>query len=149
MNQPTPRLLPSLDTDNKSFWTGGERGELLIQRCLACGHYIHPPVPVCPKCLGRDVEAAPVSGKALIASYTLNHQQWVPNLEIPYVIAIVELAEQQGLRLTTNIINCPPDNVYIGMPVSVVFEKQEEIFLPLFEPREQRDEDGAPYPGPS
>ena len=46
----------------------------------------------------------------------------------------VELVEQAELRLLTNVINCSPDDLEIGMPVRVVFEERGEIFVPLFEP---------------
>jgi hypothetical protein len=55
-------------------------------------------------------------------------------MQVPYVVAIVELPEQSGLRLTTNIVNCQPDQVRIGMAVAVTFCEQEDVFLPLFEP---------------
>ena len=45
-----------------------------------------------------------------------------------------QLAEQSGLRQTTNIVNCPVEEVYIGMPVRVVFEPLADVALPLFEP---------------
>jgi uncharacterized OB-fold protein len=39
------------------------------------------------------------------------------------------------VRLTTNIIHCDIEDVKIGMPVQVAFEEREDgIFLPLFEP---------------
>jgi len=51
------------------------------------------------------------------------------------VIGLVELVEQSGLRLTTNIVNCPLERVTIGMPLRVVFENvSDEVALPLFEP---------------
>jgi uncharacterized OB-fold protein len=51
------------------------------------------------------------------------------------VVAIVELAGQPSLRLTTNLVGCAPDAARIGMPLRVRFEEREEgIFLPLFEP---------------
>jgi hypothetical protein len=51
------------------------------------------------------------------------------------VVAIVELEEQAGLRLMTNIVNCPVDGVEIGMPVEVCFEELEDgAYLPLFQP---------------
>ena len=53
---------------------------------------------------------------------------------VPYIIGIVELPEQTGLRLTTNIVNCAIDDVQIGMALRVTFEQQGEFFLPLFEP---------------
>jgi uncharacterized OB-fold protein len=69
-------------------------------------------------------------------TFTVNHQPWHPDLEVPYVIAIVELADAPGVRLTTNIVNCPIEAVRIGMDVQVVFEQCEDVYLPLFEPAE-------------
>ena len=92
---------------------------------------------MCPTCHSRDVTPEAVSGKATVASFTVNHVPWVPNLPVPYVFAAVELEEQPGLRLSTEIINIDPEAVSIGMPVQVVFEQQEEIYLPLFEPQER------------
>ena len=128
------RPLPVVTPQNAHFWRGGERGALMISRCSACGLWIHPTAPICRRCLSRDVAPAAASGKGVVASYTINHQQWMPGLETPYVIAIVELAEQPGLRLMTNIVGAPPEAVQIGMPVRVVFELHEDVWLPLFEP---------------
>ena len=50
------------------------------------------------------------------------------------MVAIVELPEQEGLRLTTNLVNCALEDVRIGMPVRVLFEQWEDVWLPLFEP---------------
>jgi uncharacterized OB-fold protein len=95
----------------------------------------HPPSPVCRRCLSRAVAAEPVSGRATVAAFTVNHQQWAPSATSePYVIAIVELAEQPGLRLTTNIVGCDPHDVSIGLPVRVRFEPLDDVALPLFEP---------------
>ena len=69
-----------------------------------------------------------------MASYTINHQVWERGLEAPYVIAIVEIAEQRDVRFTTNIVNCAPRDVKIGMPVRVLFDQREDVWLPLFEP---------------
>jgi len=77
---------------------------------------------------------APVSGRARVASFTVNHQVWIPNLAVPYVFAAVELVEQPELYVFTNIVACPVDDVRIGMDVEVVFEQHEDVFLPLFRP---------------
>ena len=66
-------------------------------------------------------------------SFTINHQKWRPDLELPYVVAIVELDEQPGLQFVTNIINCDPASVAIGKAVSVTFMQQEDVWIPLFE----------------
>jgi uncharacterized OB-fold protein len=89
---------------------------------------------MCGACLGRDVKPEATSGTGTVFSYTVNCQPWRPGLRIPYVIALVELAEQDGMRLNTNIVGCPPEDVRIGMPVRVTFEEDGEYFIPLFEP---------------
>ncbi|MET0378312.1 MAG: OB-fold domain-containing protein [Spongiibacteraceae bacterium] len=128
------RPLPALNYDSRAFWTGGERGELLIYRCQDCSYYVHPPVRFCPQCESRKVEPEPVSGRGVVTSFTVNHKQWLPNLPVPYVLALVSIAEQEDVRLVTNIVNCPVDSVNIGMPVQVRFEQNEDLWVPLFEP---------------
>lgn len=125
--------MPRLDPDNEFFWTSGKDGLLRFLRCQDCRYLIHPPVPICPECLSRDVAPDVVSGDAVLWSYTVNHQQWAPGTEEPYVIGLVEIAEQAGLRLTTNIV-APPDEVEIGMAVHVVFEDHNPVYIPLFAP---------------
>jgi uncharacterized OB-fold protein len=74
-----------------------------------------------------------VSGAGKVVTYTVNHQPWRADLKEPYVVAIVELAEQDGLRFVTNIVGTAPEEVGIGMPVQVRFEQVEDVWLPLFE----------------
>jgi uncharacterized OB-fold protein len=133
---PGPMRVAPLVTDlNRDYWTGGLSGELRILRCQDCGWWNHPPASICRRCLSRNLAAEPVSGAGTVATFTINHQQWSPTATSErYVIAIVELPEQSGLRLTTNIVNCPVEDVYIGMPVRVVFELLADVALPLFEP---------------
>ena len=76
------------------------------------------------------------SGRGRIATYTINHQAWKPELATPYVVAIVELDDQPGLRLLSNVVELVPDQVRIGMPVYVTFEQHEDVWLPLFKKAE-------------
>jgi uncharacterized OB-fold protein len=128
------RHLPAITAENAFFWRAGESGVLRFMRCRGCGYYIHPPLPICRVCKSRDVADEPVSGRGTVLTYTVNRQVWEVGLEAPYVVAIVELAEQRGLRLTTNIVNCLLAEVRIDMPVRVVFEQHDDVWLPLFEP---------------
>jgi uncharacterized OB-fold protein len=128
------RLLPRLDDRNRPFWTGGEVGELRFWRCRDCGRWLHPPTPICPSCLSKDLAVEPVSGRGVVHTFTVNHQPWYPNLDPPYVVAIVELVEQSGLRLTTNLVGIAPDDVRVGLAVRVVFEQYDDVWLPFFEP---------------
>jgi uncharacterized OB-fold protein len=128
------RPLPALTVNNAAFWTGGQRGELSIYRCQECRYYVHPPVRFCPRCESRDVQPEAVSGRGTVASFTVNHQKWEPDLEVPYVMALIELDEQADVRLVTNIVHCPPDEVRIGLPVQVLFEARDDVWIPLWEP---------------
>ena len=128
-----PRILPGLDQVNRPFWTSGERGVLSILWCETCGRFVHPPSAQCPE--GHSgLEAKPVSGEGTIFTFTVNHHSFHPAVPTPYVIAIVELVEQQDLRIIANIVRCPVESVSIGMPVRVAFEAHGEIYAPVFEP---------------
>ena len=129
------RLLPQVTPENEHYWGGGADGELRFLRCTSCRHYIHPPAPLCPDCLCRDLQPEAVSGRAVVHTFTVNHQPWIPGFDPPYVVAIVEIEEQSGLRLTTNVVHCEVQDVEIGMAVQVLFEDLgEDVYLPLFEP---------------
>ena len=67
----------------------------------------------------------PVSGRGTVFTYTVNYQPFNPAVPVPYVIAIVELEEQADLRIASNIVDCEPDSVYVGLPVEVRFERQD------------------------
>lgn len=134
MPTPPTRPLPAIDRDNQPFWTGGAQGALIIMRCAACQTYIHPPVRFCAICESRDVHPVQVSGRGRVHSFTINHKAWIPGLQVPYVLALVEIEEQEGIFLPTNIIDCDPARVHIGMSVEVAFEAVEDLFVPLFRP---------------
>jgi acetyl-CoA acetyltransferase/uncharacterized OB-fold protein len=133
--------LPALEPDTKAFWEACREGRLAMLRCRACRWIVHPPRPVCSRCRSRDVVLEDLSGRATVVTYTVNHQRWMPGLEVPYVIGVVELVEQRGLRLTTNLVDIAPEDVRIGMPVGVRFRQMsDEITLPIFAP------DASPLP---
>lgn len=128
------RPLPAVNDDNRAFWTGGAQGALMIARCGDCAYYVHPPVGFCPACESRNVAPERVSGRGEVFSYTVNRKAWLPGLPVPYVLALVELEEQAGLRLPSNIVGCDPESVRIGMKVAVRFEAVEDLHVPLFGP---------------
>lgn len=128
-----PRILPPLDDTSRPYWTGGAEGRLLIAHCAACARYFHPPRPTCPTC-GADPEFVAVSGRGTVFTFTVCHQQFNPSVPTPFVVALIELAEQPGLRLTANVVDCDPDAVHSGMPVAVRFEQHGEAWVPVFAP---------------
>ncbi len=128
------RPLPMLTEVNRFFWTSGADGKLRFLRCSACRNYIHPPVPVCDKCLSMEQEVVVVCGRATLVAVTVNHQMWIPTIEPPYVVGIVEIEEQPSVRLTTNVVDCAEADLRIGMALEVQFEECEDVFLPMFRP---------------
>lgn len=136
MADATFRVQPALDDENRFFWTSGEDGLLRIACCDACGYWLHPPSSYCPSCGGRDVSPKAVSGSGHVWSWTVNHHSWDGSTE-PYAIVLVELVEQAGLRLTSNLVGCAPDDVHIGMAVQATFQALDGIWYPLFEPAEE------------
>ncbi len=128
------RPLPLLTPATEWFWTSGADGRLRIQGCTDCGQLVHPPVPICPACRSRAWAPTEVSGRATVVGWTVNHHQWLPGFEPPYVIAEVALAEDASVRLTTNLVGCDPEAVQAGQEVAVRFEQHEDVWLPLFEP---------------
>jgi len=127
------RPLPELTPMNEWFWTSGADGHLRIQGCTDCKTLVHPPTPVCPACRSRSRAPTVVSGRGTVVAFTVNRHRWLPSFEPPYAIAIVALAEDAAVRLTTNIVGCDPDEVHIGQEVTVRFEHQEGVWIPLFE----------------
>jgi uncharacterized OB-fold protein len=130
---PSLRLLPRLDQDNRFFWTSGADGKLRFLRCADCRTYVHPPAPRCPECLSRSVAPEAVSGRATVVAHTVNMHSWIPGSQ-PYVVGLVAIDEQPSVRLTTNLVDVEPDAISPGMPVEVIFEEADDVFLPLFRP---------------
>ena len=121
----------------KFFWDGVDERRLLIQRCGDCGFYVHWPRPECSRCHSENLAPAEVSGRGTIYSYGVAMQAFIPAFadKIPYILAVVELEEQPGLKLVTNIVDCDEDDVEVGMPVEVVFREADEgLILPYFKP---------------
>ena len=127
--------LPRIDEESKGYWEACQRRELVVQRCLDCGRLRHYPRALCPACLSERVEWVRCSGRGTVYTFTVTHQNQSPGFRdaLPYVLAYVELEE--GVRLLTNIVECAPEAVRIGMPVAVVFEDATpEVTLPKFKP---------------
>jgi uncharacterized OB-fold protein len=141
-NGPMLRLLPRLSDDVAFFWTAGADGVLRLQRCHDCGFFVHPPGPVCPRCLSRHLGPEEVSGRGHVETFTVNHQQWIPGSDA-YIIAWVSIDEQPDVRLTTNLVGVEPEDVHVGMPVRVVFEHNDDVWIPLFTPEGAAGAEGA------
>ncbi|MEE8164048.1 MAG: OB-fold domain-containing protein [Myxococcota bacterium] len=119
---PASLPIPIVTPWNRFYWKAGQEGVLRLQRCGDCRELLFPPGPRCPSCLSENLEIEDLTGRGTIAALTVNHQQWHPAKKPPYVIAIVTLAEDPAIRLTTNIVGCEVDEPAIGHAVRVAFE---------------------------
>ena len=136
------RPLPEVTPENEYHWTAGRDGVLRVQRSVPCGALLFPPVPVCPYCGSTEIEVIEVSGRGTVVGCTVNVHQWFPTMPPPYAIAIVALEEDDRVRLTTNVVGCDAHDVHVGMRVAVQFERQDDVWFPVFAPS------GDPEPGP-
>ncbi len=136
--------LPEVDESTRFFWDGVAAHRLLILRCDRCGFYVHWPREVCPKCLSTSLTPSPVSGDATLATWTFPNQPFDPYYatHLPYVLAVVELVEQRGLKMVTDIVDCDKDDLRIDMPLRVTFrEVVPGCTLPLFAPTDTAPRD--------
>ncbi len=133
---PPPRPLPEGDRALVPFFAAAKERRLVVQRCARCGTLRFPPRELCTSCLSTEIEWADVSGRGEIFSFNVMHQVYHPAFatEVPYAVVVVKLAE--GPKMISNLVDCPVDEIRIGMPVEVVFETMtDEITLPKFRRR--------------
>ncbi len=129
--------MPEPDEVTRFFWDGIANHKLLILRCDHCGKYIHWPRDVCRFCLSTQLTPREVSGRAVLDTWTEPYQSPHPWFQhrVPFVLAVVELPEQEDLKMVTNIIDCPADDLCLGMALVVDFvQVAPGLTLPMFKP---------------
>ena len=128
------KQLPDITPIDRPFWEAAKRHELVAYRCLNCGTF-YSQVTECVACDKPRMEWVRVSGKGEVYTFGIYHQLYHPawKEEIPYNVSWIKLNE--GPLLMSNIVECKNEDLYIGMPVEVVFEDvTEEVTLPKFKP---------------
>lgn len=132
-----PLLRPYVDHDNREFWEGVKQHRLVFQKCRDCGLLVHRPRPMCPRCLSTEKEWVTSEGKGTIYSWVnfVYANAAYPGIKVPYTVVVVQMLE--GVRMISNMYDVKPEDVYIGMPVEVVFEQvADDLTLPKFKRRE-------------
>jgi uncharacterized OB-fold protein len=120
-----------MESLTKDFYAWCKRGELRFQRCTPCGAWRHVPRELCAECGSWEWEWAASSGRGRVFTWTVVARAMHPAFQhdVPYAAAVIEMDE--GVRLVSQVIDCPPDELEIGMPVEVVFDAvSPEIALP-------------------
>jgi uncharacterized OB-fold protein len=132
MQKPLPVPTPT----SKPFWDGLREGKVRLQRCRNCSRWVHYPRSNCPYCLSDDLEWQEVSGNATLYTFTIARRATAPQFqdEVPQKIAVVELDE--GMRLTTTLVNVEESAIQVGMRLRPVFEDVQgtDVTLLRYEP---------------
>jgi uncharacterized protein len=130
------RLAPTPDTWTEPFWQAARERRLAIQCCEACDSLQHPPGLMCRRCGGSQLGWRDVSGRGELYSFTVSEQSFVPGFEdaLPLPIGLVEIVEQPGVRLLSNLLVDDLDGLHVGIALHVVFEAIADGYvLPQFE----------------
>ena len=124
-------IRPMVNLDSAYFWEGTAAGELRIQTCNSCGAKRHPPGPACPDCGAFDRGHVVASGRGTVFSYVVHRHPPVPDKELPIVIALIDLEE--GVRMVGEVADVADDEIKIGMPLRVDFNRiDDELTLPVW-----------------
>ncbi|MBC8312838.1 MAG: Zn-ribbon domain-containing OB-fold protein [Candidatus Cloacimonetes bacterium] len=102
-----------------------QRYRLEAAKCKKCGKVFFPPRLICDKCKSEEFEKITLPENGKIVTFTIIRvapQQF--ETEVPYAIAIVEL--ENGVRLTTQVVDCNPEKLKIGNEIKLVFRKIQE-----------------------
>ena len=138
MAQPSYRMpLPTPQPETDHYWDRAKAHELWLMRCEDCQRHYFYPRPICPDCFSRNTGWVQASGRGILHAFAVVHRPPTPAFQdhVPFVAAIVELAE--GVRLPTQLVDVDPDPaaIHIGMPVEVVFDDvTAAVTLPKFRP---------------
>lgn len=127
--------LPQMDEEIRPWWEALQRHELYIQKCRECGDLRFHPRAQCTNCLSSSTEWVRCSGRGSVYTFTTTFQNNAPGFResLPYIMAWVELDE--GVKMLTNLVECRPEEVKIGMPVEVVYEDvTPQVTLAKFRP---------------
>ena len=125
--------LPVMEGFSKEFYTWCKQRELRFQRCGACGTWRHVPREMCAACGSWEWAWTRSSGRGTVFTWTVIARALHPAFQhaTPYAPAVIEMDE--GVRLLSQLVDCAPDQLQVGMPVEVVFEDvTPEVTLPKF-----------------
>jgi uncharacterized OB-fold protein len=125
--------LPTPEGDTVEFWEATKDGRLLIKHCTDCGKYSYYPRPFCPHCWSQHVEWHEACGEGTLYTWSViySNDQPIFRDRVPYVAAIVDLAE--GPRMMTNVVDCPFEELSVGMALKVTFMPISDDFtIPVF-----------------
>jgi uncharacterized protein len=133
--------LPDVEfSEGASFWEGTRQGEIRFPKCQDCGKFHWYPTVLCPFCHSSNIKWQALTSKAKLFTWTyVNWKLPVVVIRGPLIVILVEFDEAPGLYLTSNLVDCRLEDVYIGMSLEVVFQKiNDKLTIPLFKPMKDK-----------
>lgn len=116
---------PPLITEvSRPWWDALARGDVMVQQCSACNHWIFYPRHFCPSCGARDPVWRLVDPAATLYTWSVARVALAPafaHLEQP-ILAVAELGI--GIRVPTSLCDVQPEDVRIGMALAPVFDRE-------------------------
>lgn len=133
----TSGIPPAVTEETRGFWDAAREGRLLVQHCEACGADSFPPRAMCRACRSRRTTWVEIKCPGHVYSFTVNYQRWLPDLDVPFAIVIVEFSQHPGVRIAGRLRGCAHEAIAIGMQVDVGFEPGPAGFaIPSFVARQ-------------
>lgn len=102
-----------------------QRYRLEAAKCQQCGKILFPPRRVCPQCGNETFDTVRLPDRGKVVTFTVIRvapKEFAQ--QAPYIIGIIEL--ENGVRLTSQIVDCSPEEVSTGKNVEMVFRKIQE-----------------------
>lgn len=129
------RLLTEPSGLTAEFWAAAAEHRLVVPRCNQTGVHFFPPERCVPGTDSTDWSYVKSSGRGTVYTYSVVHRAPSPDFESPFILAVVDLEE--GWDMLTNIVGCSPDDIKVGMEVTVEFMDVAGGALPVFTAKEQ------------
>lgn len=132
---PAEMPVPVIEPLTEPFWAAAREGRLVIQRCRDCGTFRHLPHVLCAVCRSSAHDWVESAGRGTVFTYTIvTHPVHGAVIDVvPYAVVVVELDDCGNVLVPSNVVDCPPDEVRVGMAVEVVFEPvTDEVTIPRF-----------------
>ncbi|MGH7821458.1 MAG: Zn-ribbon domain-containing OB-fold protein, partial [Candidatus Binatia bacterium] len=98
------------------------------------------PDGACRRCGALERTWVALSGRGRLFSWSVVRRAFIPQLAslVPFATGLVVPVEEEAVRIVTMIVDCPPEELAIDMPVEVVFRALRfdgvggEVVAPLF-----------------
>lgn len=108
--------------EEKLYFEGLRRHELVYQRCDSCHRALFPLRQVCTGCSGESLSLEAASGKGTVYSFTTQHRPSHPFFaeDVPYTLVLADLPE--GIRIFANLHADSGGDIAVGSAVEAVFD---------------------------